>query len=143
MKILKKSSRNNATAFLYSTTKVKVGKWISVGEILKSENYLKRFKWQPAGEGGEKIMDIFEKEMTDARKQLTKAYKVEVNSKNFSKKLENAYGKDSCMLCRNSRVLKDYGVCLECAQFIDRDLTNQVEKDYKVEAFLTVNVKKL
>lgn len=78
----------------------------------------------------------------ETNKRLTDLYKELLISSDFAKELETAGGADKCLLCSGKRLVAQYGVCIECLPFIDRDITDQVEKDYKVKIVVQVAVTK-
>lgn len=81
-----------------------------------------------------------EKEIKALQKQLTNEYRKLVESKDFPKRLGESVLSQNCLICHNLHAFRSLGICGECAQFVDKDLTEGVEKKYRIE--LSVEVKK-
>ncbi len=80
------------------------------------------------------MMEIIDKE----RETVTNAYKNLIKKTDFRTRLQDAIFQNICLLCSGCHLICTWGLCLECAQFVDRELLDTVENRFDVIKAVTV-----
>ena len=75
--------------------------------------------------------------------KTTREYREITLKKDFAKELKKAVACYQCLLCKTPKVIKEWGICQNCASDIKPSVLNKVEKLYTVNIKRFVSVAKI